>query len=295
MWTQRLAAVFRSASIAKYRWRVWRESFRRNWKSPKIGYVCCIEKSKYCVNFLHHLFLIACSFCLSLLARVCNALCTRHAHLQFQSKIKTKGFGASYCQRSRRLTYYIWGKMKFWCKRRDGEREREIKTFTIVERSVFHTHTLTRTHTQKHAACVLAGESCEKKIILDCGLFAKPPAHAQLCVFLRFSNKFNASTVPDEHKTNDKCRTAYDFIYSLIWICPSIYSDLDTFNSNERKCTWSSVSGEQSNARNAILCVWFDGVFFSVRISAEITHSRCTNAAILFFHWIDGVSCNDCV
>lgn len=180
MWTRRPAAASRSASTAKYRWRIWRESFRRNWKSPKIGYACCIEKSKYHANkFISDYTFWKFVACSSLWARVRNTLCTRNAHLQFKSKFGTKGFGFSYCQRSRRLNYYWKVEIRL---QQEGRREREraTKTFTFEEEVCF-----TLTHTLNHVARVASSLSRQHMLNYAC--------------FVDFLDKFNTTRSAERH------------------------------------------------------------------------------------------------
>lgn len=52
----RPAAVFPWALIATHQWKTLRKLSQKNWKWPKIEYVCCTEKSNYLISHFHILF-----------------------------------------------------------------------------------------------------------------------------------------------------------------------------------------------------------------------------------------------
>lgn len=141
MWTQRLAAAFRSTSIAKHRWRIWRKSSQRNWKSPKIGYVYCIAKSKHQFSIYFVSLFTASSMCVCVcewlvrIAEYGSIHTMRNFEIEMESKDKGFRLFLSPAFAAKRLNSI----------QMESNREREI--LLIWRGSGFHL----LSHTQAHA------------------------------------------------------------------------------------------------------------------------------------------------
>lgn len=141
----RPAAVFPWALIAIHQWKTLRKLSQKNWKWPKIEYVCCTEKSNYLISHFHILFICWISFSL---LRFCR---------------KFTFFGNSVCVCSVINVELV--NVAIVCRHIESRRKKNQKNLRIVSKCLWSVYDLFLTHHCSPFSCLAHTSSRFRKLI----------------------------------------------------------------------------------------------------------------------------------